>query len=203
VIYRTAKGQLRELSSSADGSTWNNTAIRVPGLVPPPAGQLSAYALASGKRHVIYRGTSGHLHELSLSAKDPANNHWHHMNLTSLLAQPIARCDPSVTVVDNAPHIVYLDHTSRARELWFDGEWRHHPLPFAPRPASNVVISSTPAAFHVSYRTMFGVPCEQLFHAKRPQMASETGRTEFSTVFRRRGNPSDSTRMENGVSSFE
>ena len=161
VIYRTAKGQLRELSSSADGSTWNNTAIRVPGLVPPPAGQLSAYALASGKRHVIYRGTSGHLHELSLSAKDPANNHWHHTNLTSLLAQPIARCDPSVTVVDNAPHIVYLDHTSRARELWFDGEWRHHPLPFAPRPASNVVISVTPAAFHVSYRTMFGVPCEQ------------------------------------------
>ena len=51
VIYRTAKGQLRELSSSVDGSTWNNTAIRVPGLVPPPAGQLSAYALAAGKRH--------------------------------------------------------------------------------------------------------------------------------------------------------
>ena len=110
---------------------------------------------------MIYRGTSGHLHELSLSAKDPANRHWHHTNLTSLLAQPVARCAPSVTVVDNAPHIVYVDHTSRARELWFDGEWRHHPLTFAPRPASNVVISSTPAAFHVSYRAMFGVPCEQ------------------------------------------
>ena len=161
VIYRTEKGQLHELSSSGDGSTWSDTAIHAPDTAPPAAGQLSAYALASGKRYVLYRGTVGHLHELSIPAKNSADSLWYHTNLTSLLAQPIARCDPSVTIVDDVPHIVYVDHTSRTRELWFDGEWRHHPLPFAPRPASDVVISSTPAAFHVSYRTMFGVPCEQ------------------------------------------
>jgi hypothetical protein len=34
-------------------------------------------------------------------------------------------------------------------------------------------------------------------------MASETGHTEFSTAFRHKANPSDSTRMANGVLSFE
>ena len=162
VIYRTKEGQLYELSSSGDRSAWNDMAIYVPDTAPPAVGKLSAYVLASGKRHVLYRGTEGHLHELSIPAKNSVDSLWHHTNLTSLLTQPIAWCDPSVTIVDDAPHIVYVDHTSRVHELWFDdGEWRHHPLPFAPRPASDVVISSTPTSFHVSYRTMFGVPCEQ------------------------------------------
>ncbi|MBQ17467.1 MAG: hypothetical protein CMJ65_10115 [Planctomycetaceae bacterium] len=162
VIYRTAKGQLHELSSSIDGSGWSDEAIRIPATAPPATGRPSVYSLAGGDRHVLYRGTAGHLHELLLPVDGGKDDVWQHTNLTSLLEQPVARCDPSVSVVDGVPHIVYVDKLSRPREFWFDGKWHHHPLPAAPRPASDVVISSTPSAFHVTYRSMFGVPCEQV-----------------------------------------
>jgi hypothetical protein len=86
---------------------------------------------------------------------------WQHTNLTELLSQSVARCDPSVTVVNGVPHIVYVDQDSMTHELWYDEAWHHHPLPFIPRPASDVVITSSPGALHVNYRTIFGVPCEQ------------------------------------------
>jgi spore coat protein CotH len=162
VVYRTEKGQLHELVSSADASTITNTIISLPPTAPPAAGQPSAYTLAAGERHLLYRGEDGHLHDLLLPAASAKNAAWQHTNLTELLAQPVARVDPSVTVVDGVPHIVYVDHHSMTHELWYDEAWHHHPLPFIPRPAGEVVITSTPGALHVNYRTIFGVPCEQI-----------------------------------------
>ena len=161
VIYRTPQGRLRQLTSTADGTTWSDESQRIPVDTPAAAGSPTVYALPPGDLHVLYRGSAGHIHQLTLPADEAEDGRWQHTNLTSRLQQPAARSDPSVVVVDNVSHVVYVDQTSRARELWFDGEWRHHPLPVAPRPADGVVISSTPAALHVTYRTMFGVPCEQ------------------------------------------
>ena len=135
--------------------------ISLPPTAPPAAGQPSAYTLAAGERHLLYRGDDDHLHDLLLPAAGAKDAAWQHTNLTELLAQPVARCDPSVTVVDGVPHIVYVDQDSMIHELWYDEAWHHHPLPFIPRPASDVVITSTPGALHVNYRTIFGVPCEQ------------------------------------------
>ncbi|MEO1995889.1 MAG: CotH kinase family protein, partial [Planctomycetaceae bacterium] len=161
VIYRTPQGRLHQLSSSADGMAWSDEALRIPDTAPAAAGRPTVYSLTPGILRVLYRGTTGHIHELVMSVEDAVDGLWRHTNLTSLLEQPVARCDPSVVVVEGVPHIVYVDQTSRAREFWFDGEWRQHPLPVAPRPAGGVVVSSTPAALHVTYRTIFGVPCEQ------------------------------------------
>ena len=161
VVYRTTKGQLHELSSSADGTVWTGTAIRIPVTAPPASGRPCFYSLSPGGRNILYRGTAGHLHELSMPADSAKDGIWHHTNLTLLLKQPPARCDPSMVVVDGVPHLVFVDQMSRTREFWFDGQWRHHPLPVAPRPAGSVAISSTPSTLHVTYRTMFGVPCEQ------------------------------------------
>ena len=57
VLYRTAKGQLHELASTADASTWNKTTISLPGTAPPAAGQPSSYSLAEGQQQILYRGT--------------------------------------------------------------------------------------------------------------------------------------------------
>ncbi|MDE0736257.1 MAG: CotH kinase family protein, partial [Pirellulaceae bacterium] len=96
VVYRTEKGQLHELVSSADASTITNTIISLPPTAPPAAGQPSAYTLAAGERHLLYRGEDGHLHDLLLPAASAKDAAWQHTNLTELLAQPVARVDPSV-----------------------------------------------------------------------------------------------------------
>jgi len=161
VIYRTVKGQLRHLSFSTDRGEWSGEAIRVPDSAPPAAGRPSVYSLVPGKWRVLYRGTAGHLHELAMPVDGAEDQVCQHTDLTLLLEQPTARCDPSVVVVDGVPHVVYVDQASRPREFWFEGKWRHHPLPVVPRPAGDVIISSTPSALHVTYQSMFGVPCEQ------------------------------------------
>ena len=73
---------------------------------------------------------------------------------------PAAGCDPTAVVFQGVPHIVYVDHNQRGREIWFDGQWRQHPLPAAPLPASEVAISKTNERLYVTYRTRFGNPCE-------------------------------------------
>ena len=161
VVYRTEKGQLHESISSADASTVTNTIVSLPPNVPPAAGRPSVYTRIPGERHLLYRGDDNHLHDLLMPAAGDKDAAWQHTNLTELLSQPVARCDPSVTVVDGVPHIVYVGQDSMTHELWYDDAWHHHPLPFIPRPASDVVITSSPGALHVNYRTIFGVPCEQ------------------------------------------
>ena len=181
VIYRTAKGQLRALVSSPDASTWTDTIIPLP-VAASPAGAPHVYSLKRGKQHLLYRDADGHLHDLTMPPPDAKQDAWQHRDLTSLLKQPAARCDPSVTVVDGVPHIVYVDESFRAHEIWFAGQWRQQPLPFAPRPASEVVISSTPGAIHVNYRTIFGVPCEQ---TRSREAAAKGLRTWSHRIFHR------------------
>jgi len=161
VIYRTAKGQLHELASTADASTWNRTTISFPGTAPPAAGQPSHYTLAEGQQQVLYRGQDSHLHLLSKPAADVNDDPWQHTDLTAQLEIPIAASDPSAVVVDGVPHVVYVDQDSRIRELWFDGTWHHYPLPALPRTDGDAIISRDQSTLYVTYRTMFGAPCEQ------------------------------------------
>jgi hypothetical protein len=161
VIYRGTNGPLRELASSTDGNVWADEVIRIPATAPLPAGSPAVYSLTPGNLRILYRGKKGHLHELSFPENITESGVWQHTDLTSLLQQPPAICDPSVVVVEGVPHIVYVDEKSRLREFWLDRVWRHHSLPAVPRPASDAVISVTPGALHVTYRTMYGVPCCQ------------------------------------------
>ena len=160
-LYRTAKGQLRELSSAADGTTWSDKSITIPGTIPASAGRPSVYSLPQAGRRILYRGEKGHLHELSRPAENDTTVAWQHNDLTTQLNLPVAGCDPSVVVARGIPHIVYVDQTCQAHEVWLDEKWRHHPLPAAPRPATDAVITYTSSALQVTYRTMFGAVCEQ------------------------------------------
>ena len=161
VVYRATDGQLHEISISSDGSCEQDSPISVLANAPPAAGSPNAYFLGRGSRRVLYRGVSGHLHELSRAVVGADAGGWHHTNLTTQLDIPVASCDPSVVVFDGVPHIVYVDRTARLREIWFDEQWWQHPLPAAPRPADGVVISRSGSALHVTYQTMFGAACEQ------------------------------------------
>jgi hypothetical protein len=161
VVYPARDGQLHELSVASDGSAVEDVMISGLAKGPPAAGPPAAYILGPGKRRVVYRGTSGHLHELARTADGPDAGAWRHTDLTSQLDIPAAGCDPSVVVFDGVPHIAYVDRSGRAREIWFDGHWRHLPLPALPRPAGAVRISRSNEALHVTYRTTFGAACEQ------------------------------------------
>ena len=161
VIYRTTDGQLHEISVSSDGSREQDLPISMLAKAPPAAGYPSAYSLGAGNRRILYRGTSGHLHELSRTAVGAGAGAWLHTNLTAQLDISVAGYDPSVVVFDGVPHIVYVDRMARLREIWLDKQWRQHPLPAAPRPAGGIVISRSGSALHVTYRTVFGAACEQ------------------------------------------
>lgn len=161
VVYRAADGQLHELSVSPDGSRGQDSTITMLAKAPPAAGRPTACSLGPGDPRVLYRGKAGHLHELSRVAGGADAGAWRHTDLTVQLDIPVAGCDPSVVVLDGVPHIVYADDTARLREIWLDEQWRHRPLPAAPRPAGGIVVSHSERALHVTYRTMFGAACEQ------------------------------------------
>jgi len=156
LVYRVADGQLHEITVSSGGSHDQNAPISLLAKAPPAAGHPVVYSLQPGKRRVLYRGMSGHLHELSTAVVGAEAGLWRHTDLTDQLEIPIAGGDPSVAVCDGLPHVVYVDRTGRLRE-----QWHHHPLPAAPRPAGGAIISRSGSALHVTYRTMFGAVCEQ------------------------------------------
>jgi len=178
VIYRTTDGQLHEISVSSDGSREQDLPISMLAKAPPADGYPSAYSLGAGNRRILYRGTSGHLHELSRTAVGAGAGAWLHTNLTAQLDISVAGYDPSVVVFDGVPHIVYVDRMARLREIWLDKQWRQHPLPAAPRPAGGIVISRSGSALHVTYRTVFGAACEQTLRqsATKPHRRSWTPR---------------------------
>ena len=160
LFYRDSKSHLRRLMSSTEGVLIDEPVSEV-AKSPPIAGRPSAYSVRQGEMCVIYRGKSGHLHELVRTVDDKGKEDWRHTDITSLLGIPSAGTDPTAVVYQGAPHIVFVDNAQRAREIWFDEEWRHQPLPAAPLPASAVVISKT-STLHVSYRSRFGTPVEQI-----------------------------------------
>ena len=174
VVYRTADGQIHELAISRDGSSVQDTSISALAKSPPAAGQPSLYSLEPDSRRILYRGMSGHLHELSRVTAGAEPSSWRHTDLTAQLNIPVAACDPSLVVFEGVPHIAYVDTAARIREVWHDGQWRQQPLPAAPRPAGEVIISRSASQLHVTYRTVFGAACEQTCAPDPAQPARRT-----------------------------
>ena len=161
IFYRNQGGHLGQLTSSADGGPWKEDKIAMPTSAPSSIGNPAAYSLTSGKMGILYRGPEGSLHELSYLKNENKLGQWIHTDLSSILSLPPAGRDPSVVVTGEKPHVFYLDKNSHPHEVWLNRIWRHHPLPVAPRPGGDISVTSTPGALHVTYRTMFGVPCDQ------------------------------------------
>ncbi len=161
IVYGAAGGQLHELASGSDGSKWTDTAITTLAGAPPAAGRPVAWSIGINDRHVVYRDQAGQLHELSLTTDDAGQQTWQHGRLMAELNLPAAASDPSAIVVDGMPQVFFVDTRGRMHRFWLaDGRWQHQNLPVAPRPASDLFVSQSPGAMHVTYRTMFGAPCE-------------------------------------------
>ena len=161
VVHRTDDGHLHEFSLHPDGSREPDTSISQLAKSPPATGRPAIYTFGAKGRRVVYRDASGHLHVLSRSTAGSDAGTWRHADLTTEIGVPEAGCDPSVIVIDGVPHIFYADRRAALRELWFDGEWKHHALLAAPRPAGNIAVSRSAGTIHVTYVTAFGAACEQ------------------------------------------
>ena len=186
IVYRDADGRLRELISPADRSSQHDQLISVPDApraTGPPVMEQSA-----GIRYVIYRGTDAHLHAVSkaLVATDTvsgsATSKWTHTDLTTRLSLPTVSGDPSVVVANDVLHIVYVDQAGHPRELWHDETWHHFPLPVGPRPAGDVLTSHSGSMLRVTFRTMYGVPCE---HTLNLDSATSEQRVWFTRLVQR------------------
>ncbi|MDG1891459.1 MAG: CotH kinase family protein [Verrucomicrobiota bacterium] len=160
-IYRDPTGPLREVAFTAEGSTRYHRFIPLPEFAPAADGSPCVYTGIAGRRHVMYRDTHGNLHEVSAPAEPQGTSPWHHRNLSDHLHLTPAMSDPCAVMVNGVPHVVYIDQQSRPHELWLDRTWHHHPLPSTPRPGGAIGIFASPGSIHVTYPTMYGVPCEQ------------------------------------------
>ncbi len=158
IIQRTSKGALHRLSRQKNTDTWSQEILSLPSNTAPLTGAPKSFTTAPHKEHLLYRDTTGNLHTLELPKNDSTPRH---QNLSVLLKIPPTDNDPSVVMVNSQPHIVYIDRYARLHELWWNGHWRHHPLPAAPRPASAPNISARNGTLYVNYQTCFGAPCEQ------------------------------------------
>ncbi|GIS63100.1 MAG: hypothetical protein CM1200mP2_53250 [Planctomycetaceae bacterium] len=152
-LPRASYGNSRRLPTGRPGAT---RASRSPEQFPlQPVGRVSirCHKQAAGNFLPRRKRTSPRIVETRGKRHDCC---WKHNDLTTQLNLPIAGCDPSVVVARGIPHIVYVDQTCQAHEVWLNEKWRHHPLPAAPRPATDAVITYTSSALQVTYQTMFG-----------------------------------------------
>ena len=112
----------------------------------------------AGRRHVVYRGVEGQLHQL---AADPSDNSWRDETISAPVTAPLAAGRPRVySVAKSGPRILYrgpaghLHELSRGPAGKDSGEWQHSNLtalleqPVATRDPSVVVVNGIP---HVVY----------------------------------------------------
>ena len=159
IIQRKTNGTFHRLRSQSGENVWKQETLSLPNDAGTPTGSPKSFTIAPKKTQLIFRDTEGKLHTLDLSreSKEPK-----HQNLTDLLNLSLTDNDPSLVVINEEPHIVYVDRQSRIHEVWWsNGRWHQHPLPAAPRPGSAPNISAHQGSLLVSYQTSFGAPCEQ------------------------------------------
>ena len=111
-----------------------------------------------GRRHVVYRGAEGQLHQL---ASDPSDSSWRDETIGTPASAPVAAGRPRVySVADSGPRILYRGPAGHLHELTRrtagkdSGHWQHTNLtalleqPAATRDPSVVVVNGIP---HVVY----------------------------------------------------
>ena len=99
LVYRVAGGQLHEITVSSGGSRDQSAPISLLAQASPAAGHPGLYSLQPGKRRVLYRGMSGHLHELSTAVVGADARLWRHTDHTTQLEEtPIAGSPPAIAL---------------------------------------------------------------------------------------------------------
>jgi len=156
IVHRSSGGKWQELVAAPGEDKWITRDLPISS---PFAGRPALYALAEDERRIVCRVTNGHLYEHVSASNTDQNGKWAVHNLT--LGLPKAVSDPSVVIANGEPHIIYVDETGRIHELWFDGQWRHYPLPALPRVEGGAVASLNGSILHVIYLSMYGVSYEQ------------------------------------------
>jgi hypothetical protein len=165
VIYKSADGHLQELREGGSGWQASDLTAIAQG-APNAAGDPVAYTFdATGTRHVAYRGTDGHIHELRHDEKG-----WRHEDLSKKTGAPDAAGDPSAYMfnLQGTQHVLFVAADQRVHELWSDVNGWHHDAPGAIGPAA----TGRPAGYsfemqktqHAIYRQPDGRIAELWWH---------------------------------------
>jgi hypothetical protein len=127
VVYRSADGAIWELSLPPGGQ-WTAGNLSQLSAAHPAAGDPFGYVTSFDQTsRVVYRGTDGHIHEISL----PPHRSWTMGDLTHLAAAPGAAGEPSATVspLDRTARVVYRGTDGHLNEIslaagrsWFFGD---------------------------------------------------------------------------------
>ena len=136
VVYRVA-GTLHTVVAGTTSGTWDRFQLNT-GTAPPtasdPTGLLMTETMLAVttivSRHVFYRGTDGHLHELR---SDAAGTAWSHSDLTVATGAPPPALDANPSAYaflgQKTLHVVYRSQDGVVQELWGQaGAWRHNPI---------------------------------------------------------------------------
>jgi Fungal fucose-specific lectin len=105
VVFRTADGHIHEVSLPS-GGVWTIGDLSALSGAPDAAGDPFGYvAFFDHVPRVVYRGTDGHIHEISL----PVGSGWVHGDLTTIAGADLAAGDVTayVTDVDSTVRVVY------------------------------------------------------------------------------------------------
>jgi hypothetical protein len=91
IVYRSADGHIHELSLLEGASTWQAGDLSSLTGATAAVGNPAAYVRSDGTNAVVYRGSDGHIHEISLEV---GANIWTVNDLTSAASAPAASGDP-------------------------------------------------------------------------------------------------------------
>ncbi|WON73553.1 neuraminidase-like domain-containing protein [Nitrosospira sp. Is2] len=134
VVYRVQDGRIFSAVEAAAPASWTNQHLNS-GSIPLAASDPVGFVMSEmindvttvQSRHIFYRGTDGHVHELK---SDPAGVAWTHADITATSGAPVPAPDAQpgayAFLSQKTLHVVYRDQEGVVHELWgFAGNWNH------------------------------------------------------------------------------
>ena len=114
VVYRSSDNHVREISLAPGGASWSAGDLSALTGAPSAAGKPHGYRRSDHVSAVVYRGTDGHVREISLAS----GGSWGVGDLTAISAAPLASSDPIGYVrADGVNAVVYLSSDGHVREI--------------------------------------------------------------------------------------
>jgi hypothetical protein len=162
VVYRLDNNQLSSVVQAGIQGAWTRNLLNG-GTLPQAASDPTGFVMSETaldvttilSRHIFFRGTDGHVHELM---SDATGASWQYQDLTAATGAPAAAGNPAgyPFLGQKTLHVVYRGADGTVHELWRDATtWHHNPIgngsPKAKSDPAGFVLERT-GTQHVVYR---------------------------------------------------